>query len=173
MHLYKKTIKPKNTAAKATSLLTLLSGFFLWIASSSISIPVIPQSCAVILFAVSIYVASAYLLREYSYEIVYNYKEEEEDNRHRHDIIVTELKGKKYVKVCHIELSDVTAVKEINPKNAKECKTQRKKMSRYTYNTQFAASKKIEIQASVSGEDISVLLTFDEELLSALRSFGF
>ncbi len=173
MHLYKKTIKPKNTAAKATSLLTLLSGFFLWIAASSIPLPAIPQSCAIILFAVSIYVASAYLLREYSYEIAYNYKEDEEDDKHRHDIIVTEIKGKRYVKVCHIELSDITSVKEINPKNAKETKSQRKKMSRYTYNTQFAASRKIEIQANISGECISVLLTFDEDLLASLRSFGF
>ncbi len=173
MHLYKKTIKPKNTAAKVTSLLTLLSGLFLWIASGSIPVPAIPQTCAIILFSVSIYIASAYLLREYSYEIANNYKEGEIDEKGRHDIIVTELKGKKYVKVCHIELSDVTAVKEINPQNAKERKAQRKKMSRYTYNTQFAASRKIEIQASVSGEDISILLTFDEELLSSLRSFGF
>ena len=173
MHLYKKIITPKNTAAKVTSLLTLLSGLFLWIAASSIPLPVIPQSCAFILFAVSIYVATAYLLREYSYEIAYNYKEDEENNKYRHDLIVTEHKGKRLIKVCHIELSDVTAVKEINPKNAKECKTQRKKMSRYTYNTQFAASRKIEVQATVSGEEISVLLTFDEELLSALRSFGF
>ena len=173
MHLYKKTVQPKNTAAKVTSLLTLLSGLFLWIASNSISIPVIPQSCAVILFAVSIYVASAYLLREYSYEISANYKEGESEKKYIYDLIVTEHKGKRLIKVCHIELSDVTSVKEINPKNAKKAKTERKKMSRYSYNTQFAASRKIEIQATVSGENISVLLTYDEELLNALREFGF
>ena len=173
MYLFNKTVKPKNTAAKVTSLLTLLSGLFLWLASNSIPIPVIPQSCAVILFTVSIYVATAYLLREYSYEIANNYKEGEIDLKHRYDLIVTEHKGKRLIKVCHIELSDVTAVKEINPQNAKECRAQRSKMNRYTYNTQFAASRKIEIQASVSGEDISVLLTYDEELLNTLKNLGF
>ena len=174
MHLYKKIIQPKNTAAKVTSLLTLLSGLFLWIASNGIPLPVIPQSCAVILFAVSIYVATAYLLREYSYEIAANYKEgEETDKKYFYDLIITEHKGKRLIKVCHIELSDVTAVKEINPKNVKKAKAERKKMSRYAYNTQFAASRKIEIQASVSGESISVLLTYDEELIAALQELVF
>lgn len=173
MYLYKKTIKPQNTAAKVTCLLTLISGFFLWIGASAIPMPAIPQTCAVILFAVSIYVASAYLLREYSYEIANNYKDSELDSKHRHDLIVTEHKGKRLIKVCHIELSDVTAVKEITPKNAKITKVERKKMSRYSYNTQYAASRKIEIQADISGEMISVLLTYDEELLNTLKNLGF
>ena len=84
MYLYKKIIKPKNTAAKVTSLLTLLSGAFLWISSGIIPFPAIPQACAVILIAVSIYVASAYLLHEYSYEIADNYKDGETDKKDRY-----------------------------------------------------------------------------------------
>ena len=173
MYLYKKIIKPKNTAAKVTSLLTLLSGAFLWIASGIIPFPAIPQTCAVILIAVSIYVASAYLLREYSYEIADNYKDGETDKKDRYDFRITELKGNRSVKVCHIEMSDLTAVKEITPQNAKETRAARKKMRRYSYNTQFAASRRIEIQARVCDEEISILLPYDDELISVFKNLGF
>jgi hypothetical protein len=60
-------------------------------------------------------------------------------------------------------------VREVNPQNIKEVKSQRKSMKRYTYNTQFAASQKIEIVACIDDEYLSVLTYFDPELLNALQ----
>ena len=169
MYLYKKTVSPKNTAAKITALACLILGAFLWIVSGHAPMPSVFQSCSVILFVVSIYIASAYLLRVYSYEIAYNYKENETEEGCLYDLIICERKSNKYIKVCHIELSDVISVREVNPKNLKEVKSQRKSMKRYTYNTQFAASQKIEIVACIDGEYLSVLTYFDPELLNALQ----
>ena len=107
-------------------------------------------------------------MRVYSYEIAYNYKENNTEAKFLHDIIIYERKNNKFVKVCHIELSDVILAREVNPKNIKEVRSQRKSMKRYTYNTQFAASQKIEIVANIEGELISVLTYFDPELLNAV-----
>ena len=169
MYLYKNTVIPKNTAAKITSLSCIISGLFLWIVSAYAPLPSVFQSIAVILFAAAIYIASAYLLRIYSYEIAYNYKENETEDASLHDFIIYERKNNKFVKVCHIELSDVISVREVNPKNIKEVKAQRKNMKRYTYNTQFASSRKIEIVANIEGEELSVLTYFDPELLNTVQ----
>ena len=168
MYLYKNTVILKNTAAKITALSCIILGMLLWIVSSYATLPSVFQSCSVIFFGAAIYVASAYLLRVYSYEIAYNYKENNTEAPFLHDLIIHERKNNKFVKVCHIELSDVIVAREVNPKNIKEVKSQRKSMKRYTYNTQFAASQKIEIVANIEGELISVLTYFDPELLNAV-----
>ena len=168
MYLYKNTVILKNTAAKITALSCIISGMFLWIVSAYAPLPSVFQSCVVILFGAAIYIATAYLLRIYSYEIAYNYKENETDSSSLHDLIIHERKNNKFVKVCHIELSDVILAREVNPKNIKEVRSQRKSMKRYTYNTQFAASQKIEIVANIEGELISVLTYFDPELLNTV-----
>ena len=169
MYLYKNTVTPKNTAAKITAISCIICGMFLWIVSAYAPIPSVFQSFAVVLFATAIYIASAFLLRIYSYEIAYNYKENETEDASLHDLIIYERKNNKFVKVCHIEISDVILVREVNPKNIKDVKAQRKNMKRYTYNTQFAASQKIEIVANIEGEELSVLTYFDPELLNALQ----
>jgi hypothetical protein len=170
MYLYKKTVTPKNTAAKISALAFIACGLFLWIVSAYSPLPSVFQSCSVILFAVAIYIASAYLLRVYSYEIAFNYKKDETDAKYLHDLIIYERKNNKFIKVCHIELSDIVSVREVNPKNVKEIKEQRKKMKKYTYNTQFAASRKIEVCANIEGEELSVIIYYDADLLYALQN---
>ena len=53
MYLYKKTVIPKNTAAKISALAFIACGLFLWIVSAYSPMPSVFQSCSVILFAVA------------------------------------------------------------------------------------------------------------------------
>ena len=46
------------------------------------------------------------------------------------------------------------------------------KLDKYTYDSQFAPSRRIEVVIKNGGEEASMLLTYDEELLSALVSVG-
>ena len=86
-----------------------------------------------------------------------------------YDLIIHERKGNRFIKVCHIELADIVSVREVNPNNIKQVKAERKSKKRYTYNTQYAASQKIEVVANISGEELSVLITYDSELLLAME----
>ena len=69
-----------------------------WIVSSYATLPSVFQSCSVIFFGAAIYIASVYLLRVYSYEIAYNYKENNTEAKFLHDLIIHERKNNKFVK---------------------------------------------------------------------------
>lgn len=172
--MFKKTIRHKNNAAKTTVGLCLASGGALYILASSgfVAIPMLAQFLSIAFFAASIYIASVFLLREYTYAIEPNtHIVEDDDLSGQYDLIVTELKGKRQVKVCHIEMSDVKEVRIMTPENKKTVKTERKGAKCFTYNTQFAPNKQIEIKALIDGEDYSVILSYDEEFLAVLRRF--
>lgn len=173
MYLYKKTAKPKNTAGKITALLCLLSGAALFILAGNLPdlFPSLIQVAGVILIGISIFIASSYLLREYTFSVTpgKDFSNEESDYSDRFDFIVTERKYNRDVKVCHFGMSDVTSVRVVDPKNKKAISAERKNMRRYTYNTEFAASRHIEVRAQLDGEEFSIFITYDEELL---RVFG-
>lgn len=172
MYIYQKIIQPKNVAAKITSALCLICGAALLILAQAgyIAIPILAQLLGLVLWVAAVYIASAYLLREYTYSVQANSKVGENDTLAEiYDFVVYEKKGKKSVKVCHIELKDVTFIKEITPESKKNSDTEHKNIKRFVYNTQFAASRKIEILANISGEDYSITVTYDEELFSTLQ----
>lgn len=175
MYLYKKTAKPKNTAGRITALLCLLCGASLFIlASGYIPFPSVAQVFGVILIGISIYIASAFLLREYTFSVAPSNKfgDEDADFDEKFDFIVTEKKNNKDVKVCHFGMDDVTKVNIVDPKNKKQIKAERKDMRRFTYNTEFAASRYIEVRAHLDDEDYSIFVTYDEELLRVLRDLS-
>ena len=74
--MFKKAIKHKNTAAKISALLCLICGAALFILAGNgmVSISVLAQAISIILIVAAIYIASAYLLREYTYSIEPNTK---------------------------------------------------------------------------------------------------
>ena len=171
MHLYQKNIKPKNKLGKAFALVFLILGAFSFIvSSSSLPFPTIYQTFGFIFLTVSVYIATAYLLREYIYSVAPNDRENE-NKAYNFDFIIKENKGNRVIKVCDIVMKDIKRVRVIDQNNKKQVAEERKKMSRYTYNTEFAASKKIEIVADIQDEIISVIVTYDEELLMAISSF--
>ncbi len=170
MYIYKKKIQPKNTAAKITSALCLLCGAALLILAQAgyIAIPILAQMLGIILWVASIYIASSYLLRNYTYSVQINSIEDDDLTlAERYDLVIYENRGKKSVKVCHVEMRDVTNIIKITPQSKKNGKN--KDVKRFIYNTQFAANQKIEILAKISGEDYSIIVTYDEELFSVLQ----
>ncbi|MBQ8409330.1 MAG: hypothetical protein IJY39_10770 [Clostridia bacterium] len=175
MYLYKKTIKPKNTAGKITSLLCLLCGAALFILASGnyIMFPSIAQVAGVILIGIAIYVASAYLLREYTFSVTQSEKFDSEDASYaeKFDFIITEKKNNRDIKVCHFGMNDVTGVRAVDPENKKQVQEERKDMKRFTYNTEYAAARYIELQASLDDEQYSILVSYDEDLLRVLNGF--
>lgn len=170
MYIYQKKIQLKNIAAKITSALCLICGAALLILAQAgyIAIPILAQLFGLVLWVAAIYIASSYLLREYTYSIQANSKVGENDTLAEiYDFVVYENKGKKSVKVCHVEMRDVTNIIKITPEIKKN--RENKDVKRFIYNTQFAANQKIEILANISGEDYSITVTYDEELLSILQ----
>ena len=172
--MFKKVIKHKNTSAKISALICLVCGAALFIFASNgmIALPVIAEALAIVLIVVAIYIASAYLLREYTYSIEPTARVSEDESGNKHDIIIFERKSNKQVKVCHIELNDVTKINIIDPKNRKAIQSERKNMKRYTYDTRFAASMQVEIRAIIDEEEYSIIISYDDELLEALKKIG-
>ncbi len=163
--MYRSTPKYKNTAAKITALVCLLSGgaLFCFANAGIIVLPSIAQLLGIILITAAIYIASVYLLRAYTFIIA-------ENNEDCYDFIITEKKGRRDIKVVHFAISDITSVREVTPSNKHQIEAERKNKKRYTYNTLFAANRFIEICASLDDEEYSVFVAYDEKLLAIFRS---
>lgn len=173
--MFKKTVIYKNTAAKISALLCLISGvaLFLLAGNGYVAIPALAQVLSIALIAASIYIATVFLLRVYTYSIEPNtHIVADDDLSAQYDFIITDEKGKRSIKVCHIEMTDVISLKVITPESRKQISEERKAMKRYTYDTRFAASKQLEVRARIDGEDYSVIITYDEEIIAAFKKFG-
>lgn len=171
--MFKKTPKPKNTAGKISALATLLLGAFLFIMANMglIALPWFAQLIGIIMLTFSIYVASAYLLRQYTY-VVESVSGAAEDGEGAYDYIIYELRSGRELKVCHVSVKSIKYIRVVTPENKKTVNAERKKMQRYTYDTTFAASRRIEIVVKNGGEEASMLLTYDEDVLNALLATG-
>ena len=176
MYLYKKTARPKNTVGKISALLSLVCGAALFILASGnhIALPSIAQVIGVILIGASIYIATSYLLREYTFSVCPGKKFDDEDSSYseKYDFIITEKKNNRDIKVCHISMSDVTKVRVLDPENKKKIAEERKNMKRFTYDSEFASSRKIEVQAIIDDEEYSILVSYCDELLKILNEFS-
>jgi hypothetical protein len=143
----------------------------LFISNGNIAYPVLAQVLAILLLTFSVYVAIAFLLREYTYSIEPNKHIVKDDSMsEQYDFIITEAKGKRNVKVCHIEISDIKFIRVVDPTNRKQIKSERKNMKRFTYDTDFAASRQIELVAEIDGEEYSIIFSYDEELLRVFKN---
>jgi len=164
--MYSKIPNPKNTTGKIISLCCLIAGVALFALGSvkHIPLPSVAQLIGVIFFTAAIYIASAYLLREYRFCI-------KESNRYSEDappdFVIYMKSGVRESTVCRFGFDEIDSVTEVTPENKKSLLEDRKKLKRYTYNTQFAAQYFIEVRS----DGISVLLTYDEELLATLKKY--
>ena len=171
MYLYHKTVKPQNKAAKSISILCFLVGAVLFTSASNIlkSGAAIAQLVGVLLLTIATYVISAYLVRQYTYSVERN-ETQDGSVKETYDFIITEQRYNKTVKVCHFKLTDITNVRVVGSENKKQISEERKNKLRYTYNTEFAPQKSIEISAALDDENYSIIVTYDEELLRALKT---
>ena len=166
--MYKNTPKIQNGSAKACSLICLLVGAALWILSGAEFVPLtwLVQLCSIIFFAASIYMASLYLLRLYTFSVEQNDKLGGDN----YDFIITERKGKKETVVCRISLDDIVKARIVDKENKKTVERERKKMKCYTYDVQFLPSRQIEITSRWDDDMLSVMITYDEQLLEIIKS---
>lgn len=173
MYFFKKAIKHKNTFAKISAAICLVLGAALLLISSggNVAYPVLAQVMGILLLTFSVYVAIAYLLREYTYSVEPNKHIADDSISEQYDFIITEAKGNRNVKVCHIEISDIRLVRVVDPTNRKQVRGERKNMKRFTYDTNFTASSQIEVVASIDSENYSIIISYDEELLRVFKSF--
>ena len=171
--MLKKTPAPKNTAAKISALLTLLLGVFLFFMANAglIALPWLAQLMGITLMTFAVYVASAYLLRRHTF-IIESMSGAAENGEGAYDFIITEFRSNREMKVCHVSVKDIEFIREVNAENKKAVEKDRKGKARYTYDTQFAAARRIEIAIENGGERASMLITYDEELLRAFLAVG-
>ena len=168
MRPYSKTLKFQNRSGKLAALISLGMGVPMMFFATSFIMPVIPQLVGICLLATAIYIASAYLLREltFSFEI----RDSEADSaRDGFDFLIKERRAGGEFKHCHISLSDITLVRKVTKENKKQVKEERKNMRRFTFDTCFAPRERIEIVALVDDEDISMLISYDDEIFALLK----
>ena len=166
--MFKSTPKPKNTYAKIVSLVSLILGATLFAVSNmeNVSYPAIAQLFGLILLTAAIYIASVFLLRQYTFSVDQNPNGAQGEL----DFTITERKGNREITVCRIGLDEIISAREVGGKNKKAVSRERKKMQRYTYDTSFIPAKRIEIVCRVDDNDLSILITFDERLLQILNN---
>lgn len=168
-------MKHKNTAGKITALLCLIGGGFLFILAngSLILFPALAQTIGLILIAASIYIAVAYLLRQYTFSVEANdnFSNDESDFSDQYSFRITEAKGKRNIKVVDVQMSEIVSCRTVAPTNRKLVRAERKQMKRFTYDTCFAPSRQIEIVAEIDGESYSILVSYDPDLLKAFELF--
>ena len=169
MWLYNKTFIHQNREAKITALACLLfGGLFYGFGNTDIfPAPVIFQLVGVILIVCSVYLATAYILKQYSVSISKN------DNRdgntcELYDLIVRERKGKREPKVCHIELDTIISVKIVTKKDLKKTKSEKLNGFRYIYDTKYAWKERIEITALTGDYQSVIYLSYDDKLFEIL-----
>ena len=170
--MFKKTPTPENKAAKISAVISIAGGvlvFILTTAIKDIPFPGVAQFIGLLLVAYAIYIAGAYLLRRYTFIIE---PSEDEDTEPDHDLIINEQKGSRKIKVCHVSVKKIEFIRIVDSQNKKQVSEDRKAKDKYTYDTQFAATKRLEIAIKSGSEEASMLVTYDEELVKALLTVG-
>jgi hypothetical protein len=172
MYLYHKTLAPKNTFGKLMSLFYLIGGAILYLSANTVKYAAsVLQVICVLFIGISIYIAVAFLLRQYCFSIMQSNTEDTDlPPSHRYDFIITEKKGKRDIKVLHFGMRDLTSIQIVDEKNKTQVAKERKPMKRYTYNMEYAAKRLIEVRAVLDEEEYSILITYDEELLKIMQS---
>lgn len=166
--MYENTPKLRNKAAKLTALLCLLSGAALFMLSTAdlISLPWLAQISGIILITAAIYIASVHLLRQYTFII----ERSNIENHDGYDFVISEKKNNRDVTVCRLGTDEIISVRVVTSQNKRAVEKERKNMSRYMYDTRFAPSRQIEIVSIYDEQKLSILITYDDELLKILQN---
>lgn len=169
MRLYDKTFKHQNREAKIIALTSLLFGglFYGFGNSRLFPMPVLFQAAGLSLIVYSVFVATAYLLKEYRVSLEKNDKKEGEI-KELYDLIVYERKGKREPKVCHIGLNTIKSVKIVTKESLKASKKEKLDGFRYIYDNRFLWKERIEIVAKTGDYTSVIYLSVDPSLLQLL-----
>jgi hypothetical protein len=165
--MYRSSPTPKNTYAKIAALVCLLLGMALFAIASLnlVDYPALPQTLGIFSLTASVYIASAFLLRRYTFSVDQNPQGELGEL----DFCIVENKGKREITVCRIGIDEIISVREVNKQNKKTVSEERKSMARHTYDVTFAPERRLEIVSRYDEQQFSILVTYDEALLDAIN----
>ena len=175
MYLYSKTFIHKNRAGKIIALISLLLGGVAFALGNVkfIPFPAITQRIGIILLVTAIYIAVRFLLLQYTVCVGKNNREEGA-TKDLYDLVIKEQRGKRYRKVCHVELNNIISVEKYNNADKADRRKEEKSTKecgynfRYIYDSRFKAGERLVIRCQ-TGDYISVIyLCFDEELYRVL-----
>lgn len=167
--MYKKTLKNVNRNAKLIMWLLFAGGVFLFLFAGreNFPYPAFAQTLSVVMLCIAVYIATAYVLKEYTVE-VYFPNSTGSDMAKKPDLAIYEQRGKRRITVCLISLSEVEYIEILTDENKKEIREKVKNMKRYRYNTFFCQRKFIHI---VTNDGISVSCTYDDGLYCELCKY--
>ncbi len=170
--MFKKKIEPRTRGALSCAIISLVGGALSYVLAGGEGMPYpwILQAVGIALFTYSIYIATSFLFKRHT--VVIEPSGEAEEGEGAYDLIIYEATGKRERKICHVSTSRIDFVRVVTPENKKEVASDRKEKDRYTYDAQFAAQRRLEIAITSGGEVASILLTYDEDVLSALIRAG-
>ena len=160
--MFKKTLKTQNKKAKLLMITLFIFGVALLFVSGSVPLKPLWQILGFVSVAAAVYIATVFVLKEYTVSIFFP------EGSSVPDFAIYEFRSNREIKVCHISISDIREIKVITPENAKAEKEKRKGLKSYRYNTFFDCKEFIEI---ITDEDISITVTYDEELYKALKTY--
>ncbi len=173
--MYRNSPVPKNTVAKIYTLIMLIGGLVLFVSANYIEyiFPWLVQCFGVILIGAAIYIASVYLLKRYTFSVEdFEREDEDGDISRSFRFRISEMKGNRNITVCLIEMGDIKACRTVDPENRKKVREERRGKNKYSYDTAFAAPRQLELQIKLDGEDISMLITYDPELIGVMNKLG-
>lgn len=166
--MYKNCPSPKNTYAKIAALACLLLGLSL-LAFASLELvdyPALPQTLGIFSLTASVYIATGFLLRRYTFSVEQNPQGEVGEL----DFCIIENKGRREITVCRIGVDEIVSLREVNKDNKKTVSEERRSMKRYTYDVDFIPKRRIEIVSKYDDEYFSILVTYDEDLINAIKA---
>ena len=175
--MFKKTIETNNKGAKISALIALVGGVvsFILLAGQSIPYAGLIQMVSVGFIGYAVYVTLSYVLVRHMI-IIESTSGAAEDGEGAYDFIVYQLapkrNGKSETKVCHVSIKHIDFVRVVDKQNKKEVAKDRRAKDKYTYDSQFAAQKHLEVAITNGDEVASIFLTYDEDVLNALLSAG-
>ena len=159
--MFKKTIKSQNKKAKIIMTLLFVFGVALLFLAPSLTGKALVQLAGFLCIGAAIYIATAFVLREYTVNIFIP------DGADSPDLAIFEFHGKRELKVCHISLSEITKMDVVINGDKNVNYESYKGLKKYKYNTVFDCDTFLYLTVR---DEILIMLTFDKELYLFLKN---
>ena len=175
--MFKKTIETNNKGAKISAIIALVGGVVAFIISvgENVLYEWVLQTVSIAFFTYAAYITICRISVRHMI-IIESTSGAAEDGEGAYDFIVYQLapkrNGKSETKVCHVSVKHIDFVRVVDAENKREVARDRRAKDKYTYDSQFAAQKHLEVSITNGGEVASIFLTYDEEVLNALLAVG-
>ena len=168
-------IPEKNVKRSRAVVMALIIGAVALVAITSF-IPDLPffgvlQTLFLAVAGIGIFIFTRYVSRELVYRIEKRGVDEDLEYE-EYDLTVTEVQGRSRITVCKISLRSISDVTVCTGNGRKEQKSRVREEKRklYNYCADMFTEKMCYIYANEGGEDIAVVLSYDEKLCGYLKN---